>query len=360
MPNRATSLVLFLGSGYSAELGLPTTNALREKLLECSGNDPEVRRREKFISARVSDFWRRVFGWEPGSLTPSLEDHFTQVDLAANSGHHLGGSYSPKKLRAIRRWTIHRVFKLLEIQPTIHSPIEEFLRKIRQRFRVSVVTTNWDIAFERCLDLRKTPFNYGLHAIDVSGRRVATEGIPILKLHGSTNWGYCDCCQKVITLPLGMGQIVVNLRLLLDPDDFRLFKKRSRIATELEQFQVNRCLACPGRMTTRVATFSYRKGLDAPVFQAVWDEARPALAWANRWLFIGYSLPEADIEIRHLLKTTQLARKRPASLSIEVVLKDDPGAAERYARFFGLRDEQVFNCGLGSWINSRLQGYCAK
>jgi hypothetical protein len=47
-----------------------------------------------------------------------VEDHFTQIDLAANSGHYLGHDYNPKRLRALRRFTIHRMFKLLDVQPT--------------------------------------------------------------------------------------------------------------------------------------------------------------------------------------------------------------------------------------------------
>jgi len=71
------------------------------------------------------------------------------------------------------------------------------------------------------------------------------------------------------------------------------------------------CIGCPGRIAARVATFSYRKRLRVPFFESIWDEAHNDLRLADRWLFVGYSLPEADIEIRHLLKTAQLARRSP-------------------------------------------------
>src|SRR5712671_3159051 len=112
-------LVLFLGSGFSAELGLPVTSKLQDQLLAPVGIAPDVVRREAFISSVLARFWRDTFGWSRARLPPSLEDHFTHIDLAANSGHYLGAGYGPKKLRALRRMTIHRVFKLLDINPDI-------------------------------------------------------------------------------------------------------------------------------------------------------------------------------------------------------------------------------------------------
>src|SRR5882724_6852538 len=113
----AEKLVLFLGSGFSAELGLPVTSKLQDKLLEVTAGPAVEVRREAFISNTISTFWKEVFGWTKSRIPPSLEDHFTQIDLAANSGHYLGRVYGPKKLRALRRMTIHRVFRLLDVEP---------------------------------------------------------------------------------------------------------------------------------------------------------------------------------------------------------------------------------------------------
>jgi hypothetical protein len=84
-------VVLFLGSGFSAALDLPTTNQLSEKVLGTS-ETPEVNQLDNFIGTRIADFWRTVFDWKPGVRPPTLEDHFTQIDMAANAGHHLGPS----------------------------------------------------------------------------------------------------------------------------------------------------------------------------------------------------------------------------------------------------------------------------
>src|SRR5438552_17542502 len=89
-------VALFLGSGFSAELGLPTTRELRQKLVESAGAlTPEEKQQEDFVTKTITQFWKCVFGWKPGAPNPSLEDHFTQIDLAANTGHCLGLKYCP-------------------------------------------------------------------------------------------------------------------------------------------------------------------------------------------------------------------------------------------------------------------------
>jgi NAD-dependent SIR2 family protein deacetylase len=315
-----------------------------------------MRRREDFITARIKEYWQGVFGWRDGEPMPSLEDHFTQIDLAANSGHTLGHSYGPKKLRAIRRMTIHRVFKLLDEHSNLVPSLDEFFSSLIEHFDLTVVTTNWDILAERCLE-RRGRFKYLIGERYLSGRPDLMAGISILKLHGSANWGYCECCRNLITPELGLGKIAINFQLLLEPDDFRLFPGGEDVARDIEGVDLRRCPVCGGRWSVRVATFSYRKDLSVAAFQAIWDEALSSLRQANRWLFVGYSMPQADIEIRHLLKTAQLARMDPDQLSIEVVLKDCPAASENYRRFFGLPEQALFQKGLDDWISNRLSTF---
>ena len=117
-------------------------------------------------------------------------------------------------------------------------------------------------------------------------------------------------------------------------------------------------------MGARIATFTYRK--DIQEYRAVWEVARPSLQLADKWLFVGYSMPEADVEVRHLLKSTQLARRDLAKLSIDVVLKkddeaanEDCEAAKQYKRFFGLPHDRVFQDGIEEWVAQRLDDYCS-
>jgi hypothetical protein len=362
--NSENKVALFLGSGFSAALDLPTTDQLGQKLLGSFGDTPAVKNLEEFISTRICEFWETVFGWRPGMRPPSLEDHFTQIDMAANSGHHLGLTYGPRQLRAIRRMTIHRIFTLLKSPGIQDTHVLEFFKSLNEAFDLTVVTTNWDTEAESSLELLGIPVNYGLDEIGTTQRQPPTWEIPVLKLHGCINRGYCDCCRSIIRFG-GIENAVTRLGLLLDEGDFGLFEGGTRLADDLRRQMerpsyagLNTCSVCGVRLSLRVATFSYRKDLSADAFYTVWDKARTGLQSAEKWLFVGYSLPEADIDIRHLLKSAQLARRDPSRVSIDVVLREDCEAGERYSRFFGLRHEQIFQDGLGEWITNRLGIYC--
>jgi hypothetical protein len=351
-------LTLFLGSGFSGALGLPTTETLSRKLLtnpEGSVDQPL----EAFISARIRGFWQAVFGWQDGTHPPTLEDHFTQIDMAANAGHNLGANYTPKKLRAIRRLTIHRIFSLLKSQGFQVERILEFFKRVHEKFEITIITTNWDWEAERCLELLHIPHHDGVDVITETGTQPPGMGVPILKLHGSTNRGYCDCCRMLVSFGEQLVEQVVNLKLLLEPDDFRLFGEEDLADRLARSRRWRTCTGCGGSIGMRVATFSYRKDMNPHAFHAIWGGAQTSLQLAGKWLFVGYSLPEADIEIRHLLKSAQLARPDSRKVSINVVLKEDCDAGERYERFFGITDDFVFQDGIDEWIGRNLEDYMA-
>jgi len=92
-------------------------------------------------------------------------------------------------------------------------------------------------------------------------------------------------------------------------------------------------------LSSRIATFSYRKALDVPFFQKSWSAAEELLRKAKKWVFIGYSLPAADYEFKYLLKRVELSRDQPPKI---VVVSGGAAAGVRaaygqYRKFFGRR-----------------------
>lgn len=347
---RRTRVTLFLGSGFSAGLGLPTTSDVRKGLLETCGNTPYEQLQEKFVTKVIGAFWRDVFGWDGGATHPSLEDHFTALDFAANTGHCLGRNYNPKMLRAIRRMTIHRVFELLRKEATRNADVDQFFQELIAAADVTIVTTNWDLVVERCLDRLHIDRNQGTGLYQESGTFLDTDGVMILKLHGSLHFGYCDCCRSLVNI----HDLYGDLKLYLDPDDMRLFDG-AKIAATLPPEYLKACFTCHRPWSGgRLATFSYRKDLAPSFLQKTWDEAFHRLRIADRWLIIGYSLPEADIEVRQLLKTAQLAGE--PNKPIDVVIVRD-GAKQRYQEFFGAALGTVNERGTIAWATDAAPGY---
>lgn len=357
-------LVLILGSGFSKEAGIPTTVEISEMFLKTpkKGVLPYLSYKvEEEISKILKDFWKSVFSYL--DETPSIVDHFTLLDLAANSGHNLGTYYNPKRLRAIRRMSIHRVFSIVTEGRKKSECIHNLFLELNRKFALSIVTLNWDIVVERHLDRLKIKFYYPIETLKLRGEFAGTpylhDGLPLIKMHGSTNWLYCDSCKRIYARKIRSAAL--NQKAFIEADDFKLFEVKTNMIKEIEGLINNAkmkfCLCCGNILAGRVATFSYRKAFSIAQFQTIWERAHAALTEADTWLFIGYSMPEADFEFGHLLKSAQLARKKPENWSATVILKEDEKAADRYKSFFGLKNDNILQRGLSRWVDSELERF---
>ena len=71
------------------------------------------------------------------TLSPRSEDHFTLLDLAANAGTDIGHDYTPARLRALRRISIHRVFEIIDTFYRPSPEIKSFLSTLDTRAEAS-------------------------------------------------------------------------------------------------------------------------------------------------------------------------------------------------------------------------------
>ena len=347
--------VLFAGAGLSALAGLPTTRELTKRFLSLGPTPATNGPLQDLITAHLRTYWETVFSFR-GNVTPSrepsFEDHFTLLDLAANTGHHLGTRYSPRQLRAIRRLSIHRVFDILDSTFTPNANLTTYLANLAQGAGNAVVTTNWDISIERHLEA--CPYHYSIPMNRLDGAVHAPAGIEILKLHGSSNWAYCDCCSRLFAFETGKGAL--HTHIFIENTDFTLWDVPPGVEIHLEgDPRHKKCPHCDVRLSSRVATFSYVKVLDFVHFQTIWDHAFKALRDASHWVFVGYSLPEADFQLRHMLKSAQLARSDDSGLTITIVTRNDDDTVDRFKRFFGDSLGAVVRNGFDEWLTSQHQ-----
>jgi len=349
-------LALILGSGFSKVAGLPTTADIPSKFLETPDNSNLPSEIDEEINDILKNFWKKIFGYSESNDFPSLENHFTLLDLAANSGHHLGEYYSPKRLRAIRRMSIHRVFQLLTAGKK-NKIIHKTLRELNDNYDLSIVTLNWDIVVEKHLYREDINFHYPIKTFKFASKDFGApwkhKGVPIIKIHGSTNWVYCDSCRRFFTGKIASSAL--NKKTFLETMDFEIFNSDKKIVKSLGLYRKDRrCPYCKNTMAGRVATFSYRKGFSIAQFQSIWERAHAALREADQWLIIGYSMPEADFEFLHLLKSAELGRKSPRRLSIKVITKGNIETAQRYRGFFNIKRLQINEGGLEKWVEEDL------
>jgi len=253
---------------------------------------------DKTITAAIGEFLQNTFYWRTGDPVPSLEDIFTMIDLSANTGHNLGRKFTPKLLRAVRRMLVYRVFQILD-QDYHHSPaIERFLDRHLPRAceeRTHFIVLNWDIVLERHLEkydylavdycITATPWN------DVIDQAPLTVGI--VKVHGSSNWVYCDNCKSLFYDRYQKLSLAIKAGLV--KADLRLFDESVRSKPYRWQMDVSpaerACRNCHCAVGPHIATFSFRKSFRTHAFSSSWFAAERILSTARKWIFIGYSLP---------------------------------------------------------------------
>jgi hypothetical protein len=170
--------------------------------------------------------------------------------------------------------------------------------------------------------------------------------IPVVKIHGSVNWLYCDNCRQLSSFP-AKDAMSVAMQLITPREAKRLG------LSDTSKCGKWRCVECQDvPLTTRIATFSYLKALDFPMFERSWLSAERFLRDADKWIFIGYSLPAADYEFK-LLKRVQLSRPQQPEFVVITGGPDDVTEAvyRNYQGFFGRdikKQENVFNDGLST------------
>jgi hypothetical protein len=343
--------VYIVGAGFSKYAGLPLQSNFTEALL--AARDTKTHPMYP-LTRHLARFTHDAFDHSESAWAkhwPNLEDLFTNIDLAANTGHHLGQEHSPSELRTTRRVLLARMMYMLNKRYVEAERNKSNEWKKLDRFfkhldvdHSAFVSINWDTVIERRLTERRNlvDFDYGCGALAarfpnkghvVAERRFASESkrMPVVKIHGSVNWLYCDNCRQLYWFPPDEA-VRVAMQLITAREAKRL---KVRDAEACERWRCPNCSSVP--LTTRIATFSFLKALDFPMFEKSWVSAERLLRNANKWIFIGYSLPGADYEFKHLLKRVQLSRKKPPEFAVITGGSDADTdyTYMNYQRFFG-------------------------
>jgi len=356
MFNYNADTAIILGAGFSKTAELPLQNEFSHLLMSADFNSPL----DLTITNAIIDFLRRVFGWRQGDTLPSLEDIFTMIDLSSGTGHSLGRTYTPKKLRAIRRMLIYRIFSILDSSFSRSNAIERLFAYYLPPEGGNLthfVVLNWDIVLERHLEYidRNPKIDYCVQSKPWANDYGLEPPVAIAKVHGSSNWVYCDNCRSLfydrnrkLSLSIRAGLIKSDFRLFDEGLGGRHFDNAIGI-TENER----KCKVCNCAVGPHIATFSFRKSFRTHAFTNSWLAAEQILDKARTWVFIGYSLPNADFEFKHLLKTAQLKKNtlRNNSKRIHVVVLNDIAAQGKYEAIFGRNAIKVFQGGLEEYVN---------
>jgi len=185
----------------------------------------------------------------------------------------------------------------------------------RNRNEFSFITFNYDLALDHALMFNGFGINY--HLIETKG---VNQGSPLLKLHGSINWGLCQKCGKIIPSDIKsapFGRLTKNKRAYYDLGS-----------------NINKIKHCdkPLKNTPLIIPPTWNKTQYHGAVSSVWKKASKELALAENIFIIGYSLPESDMFFRYLYSLGVYSRTIIKNL---IVINPDLAVKEKFEKLFG-------------------------
>lgn len=307
----ARDVVFVLGAGASYGDGVPLQREILPMLLDGSmGNlDQSVMGRQLkefietnfYVNAKTGEF-------------PKLEAVFGFLDYFIQQHESLNARYNYDEIVQIKENLIKIIHYIVNDRSNRQSPYyHRFWEAVRDHNRnISIITLNYDTLLEQAF-LPLYPgtgyIDYCIHLMNFEKHDALKEfqfwvnprepvlvkpdehpvPIKIIKLHGSLNWKYCNCCNQALlttwdrNIDLNSGSFVGYTQ----PDQ-----------KEYDYF----CPVDGTEFQTLILPPSYVKTLNNPVISQLFSEASREIRAARRIVFIGYSLSDGDVHVKALFK----------------------------------------------------------
>jgi hypothetical protein len=358
MPNRTPKTVYILGAGFSMSAGAPRQSRIMSLIFDLPDYLPGVRdKKQRFLKFLEDAFSIR----SPHHREVYLEDIYTPMDRCISDDLSLRG-VDLSRLSDVRNdmeyliaWAIE--YNVQEDRSRDDYYIPAFARHLvsiasdrtkkedersadraKNHDPFSIISLNWDILLDKALDLAlrdqdallDSNDDYSkigvvdyccyISSVEAGDKRVRSGlwtlgaggyNVKLLKIHGSMNWLQCPTCQRLFTDFSGK-HVVTNA---LDPVNCRHCTKHD----------------VPVKLRSSLVMPTFLKDLSNFQIKLVWQNAGVEIMEADKLVFIGYSLPQADFEFRNLL-----SRMKHINVKIDVVLNDGEAnpAAVQYKQFF--------------------------
>ncbi|MBB5341459.1 SIR2 family protein [Tunturiibacter gelidoferens] len=351
-----TDTVLFLGAGATkAAQGLLTDEILPALLLaktSLQAQDPNGR-----VDALI-EFLEQEFHVNASTRKedyPGLPLLMSLIDTALDRREAFHDRWDSNAMAQLREAIEFGIFDVLE-DSLRKAPTSNHYTLFRKLFpgqdcQPCVITTNYDlIADSAMMNVSKGTqgglpnYHCGIANISQIGpeQRFGT----LLKLHGSLNWLLCKTCLR---LELGQTESIRYLAIL-----------QQIVAHDLKStFQADGapCAVCQSKLRPLLVAPSHLKDYRNPHLAQVWYEAQRVMRQAKRVIFIGYSMPDDDVEVVYLVKRGLAHIKDPKQITVVEYCRENPSIAardhpvgRRYQSLFGGIDWRAD--GLDQWLNT--------
>lgn len=346
-------VVFVLGAGASHPDGVP----LQKHILPIILTEKESELRDTYIGKTVIEFLNDNFVFNSQKEKyPTLEAVFGFLDYFIQQNESLNAKYTHNKIVEIKEYLIKLIHYIVNFQTDKKSKYyHKFWEAIKTyNNNISIVTLNYDTLLEQAFDFLYKEFgfiDYCTHLMNydkidelkefnfwVNPREpvsVASKVNPvpfkIIKLHGSLNWKYCNCCNQT----------------LLTPWDRTIDLHRGKFLgftyPDNEKYEY----VCPldgTEFQTLIMPPTHIKLLNQPVISQLMSEASREIRDAKKIVFVGYSLSDADVHIKALFRK----QLRPDQ---QLIVVNNKKAKNLKNKYFALsRNMKYFQCSFEEMV----------
>lgn len=305
---KQSKVAIFTGAGASFAFGYPLTGELLPRILErlASGT---LFRSDQGDRDFLSDALRTLLPGlhiGKGSVPLWITEILSLLDQALEAGTALHPRLGTQEIRRSRDLLGRALYEALDASSTVHPEQQRFfkwLTKLSLTAEIGVISTNYDLTVDQLI-LNATPsaeteIDFGFDWRDTDNGaihpRPPVPRFRLLKLHGSLNWLKCELCEHVYLNR--HGKIA-----------FQAFRR--------EKSEHNTCHCGYWPLSAHMVAPSLVRDIRDPTLLSVWKSSLEFLREAERWYFIGYSLPAEDVAIRSLLLRAFNTREHPPAVSI--------------------------------------------
>ncbi|MFC2134134.1 SIR2 family protein [Bacteroidota bacterium] len=306
-------VVFVLGAGASQPAGVPLQRDILPTIL--SGSIKEIK--DSSIGEIVTEFIEDNFFCDVTSNNyPDLEAVFGFIDYFLQQNESLSLKYPNSRIWQIKEYLIKLVHFIVNHQTEKGSKYYHLFWQAVQKYNsnISICTLNYDTLLEHSFEFLFKKFGYidycthfmnydnikegeniefdfwinPREPVSVDGENIPFS-IKLIKIHGSLNWKFCNCCNQT----------------LLTPWDRKIDLQHGKFLGYTYPEKVEYEYVCPldgTEFNTLIMAPSFVKPLKHPVISQLLSEASREIRAAKKVVFVGYSLSETDIHIKALFK----------------------------------------------------------
>jgi len=178
------------------------------------------------------------------------------------------------------------------VPPPPYGDFVKLVRRVREKTPVTIITFNYDVGLDAALAIEGLTVDYCLKKELVPG-----QDVPLIKLHGSINWGRCKRCNDEVVAWDLLDFFRHNPLMVPNSDPYRSPGGSTELYVQIGSAVPGFRHECGNLLelkTPAIVPPTWEKTEYNVGFENMWAHAANQLAEAENIIVVGYSLPQTD------------------------------------------------------------------